>query len=185
MPSGEARENGPAKSHKVRDVIRRSFRRLMPRHHSDQEQQEKGKQSEETHAASDEGNHGHGLISTIRHSLRRRQTKAAETKESKAAEDSPLEISIIAEQPRAVFRQPSLDQYKPISAAPTGGVTLRGSLRRSTKDIRKQMMKSVFRKQSGDLDTELGEHGGELIWTERSETKPNTLLPGCIYSSFF
>uniref|UniRef100_A0AAG5CYE5 Uncharacterized protein n=1 Tax=Anopheles atroparvus TaxID=41427 RepID=A0AAG5CYE5_ANOAO len=163
---GEPRENGHGKSHKVRDVIRRSFRRLIPRHHSDQEPQEKGKDVEEKHP-SDEGNqgHGHGLISSIRHSLRRRQTTkaAADAKDNKATEDSPLEISIIAEQPRAVFRQPSLDQYKPITAAPAGGGTLRGSLRRSTKDIRKQMMKSVFRKQSGDLGAELGEHGGQLI----------------------
>uniref|UniRef100_A0A182KBP1 Uncharacterized protein n=1 Tax=Anopheles christyi TaxID=43041 RepID=A0A182KBP1_9DIPT len=166
-----ARETAPIKSHKVRDVIRRSFRRLMPRGqagHAD----EPPKERVEDKSQAPRGEEGHGLISSIRHSLRRRQAKAKPsgedehaTTESKQSgkDESPLEMSIIAEQPRAVFRQPSLDQYKPIIAATSGGGTLRGSLRRSTKDIRKQMMKSVFRKQSGDLDGDHGQHVGQLI----------------------
>uniref|UniRef100_A0A182T5K1 Uncharacterized protein n=1 Tax=Anopheles maculatus TaxID=74869 RepID=A0A182T5K1_9DIPT len=136
-------ENVPIKSHKVRDVIRRSFRRLIPRGQSNEPKDEEEKQI--TPAGE-----GQGLISSIRHSLRRRQTKAKageeEGNKQNAEEQSPLEISIIAEQPRAVFRQPSMDQYKPIAAATgsngSGSGTLRSSLRRSTKDIRKQMMKS-------------------------------------------
>ncbi|XP_040175229.1 uncharacterized protein LOC120908373 [Anopheles arabiensis] len=171
-----AREAGaPVKSHKVRDVIRRSFRRLIPRGQA-ANTDEPLKEGEEKQPASQRDGEGHGLISTIRHSLRRRQTAkakpttgeeenvvVAESKQPEQAGESVLEMSIIAEQPRAVFRQPSLDQYKPIAAAPSGGGTLRSSLRRSTKDIRKQMMKSVFRKQSGDLDGDHGQHVGQLI----------------------
>uniref|UniRef100_A0A182XWM6 Uncharacterized protein n=1 Tax=Anopheles stephensi TaxID=30069 RepID=A0A182XWM6_ANOST len=158
-----SQDNAPIKSHKVRDVIRRSFRRLIPRGQSNEPKDEEEKQA--TPAGE-----SHGLISSIRHSLRRRQPKAKAGEEDgnkqNVAEPSPLEMSIIAEQPRAVFRQPSLDQYKPIAAA-TGSNgsagTLRNSLRRSTKDIRKQMMKSVFRKQTGDLDGDHhhGHHVGE------------------------
>ncbi|XP_052890160.1 uncharacterized protein LOC128298447 [Anopheles moucheti] len=173
--AGDARTNAPIKSHKVRDVIRRSFRRLIPRSQTGSNDP-KGTVEEKQSLPE-----GHGLISTIRHSLRRRQTKAKSGEEDtngtgakqnveEEEQQSPLEMSIIAEQPRAVFRQPSLEQYKPI-AATTGsgggaGGTLRSSLRRSTKDIRKQMMKSVFRKQSGDLDGDHhhhGQHVGDLI----------------------
>ncbi|XP_050069020.1 uncharacterized protein LOC126557338 [Anopheles maculipalpis] len=161
VPQGD---NAPVKSHKVRDAIRRSFRRLIPRGQSNEPKDEEENQSLPAGAES------HGLISSIRHSLRRRQTKAKpdedEGNKQNAEKQSPLEISIIAEQPRAVFRQPSLDQYKPIAAAASSngsGGTLRSSLRRSTKDIRKQMMKSVFRKQTGDLDGDhhQGHHVGE------------------------
>uniref|UniRef100_A0A182WNI3 Uncharacterized protein n=1 Tax=Anopheles minimus TaxID=112268 RepID=A0A182WNI3_9DIPT len=168
-----SRTNAPIKSHKVRDVIRRSFRRLIPRSHEPKDVVEE-KQSLPTGTGE-----GHGLISTIRHSLRRRPAKAKSGEEEnngteskdEERQPSPLEMSIIAEQPRAVFRQPSLDQYKPIAVNSGGagvgsaGGTLRNSLRRSTKDIRKQMMKSVFRKQSGDLDGDhhRGQHVGDLI----------------------
>uniref|UniRef100_A0A182P8N5 Uncharacterized protein n=1 Tax=Anopheles epiroticus TaxID=199890 RepID=A0A182P8N5_9DIPT len=169
--SVEGAEGAPIKSHKVRDVIRRSFRRLIPvRSHTADEPPKEG---EEKNVAGRE-EEGHGLISTLRHSLRRRQPKAKqasceeenskpEAPKQSGKEESPLEMSIIVEQPRAVFRQPSLDQYKPIAAPMAGGGTLRSSLRRSTKDIRKQMMKSVFRKQSGDLDGDHGQHVGQLI----------------------
>ncbi|XP_052868210.1 uncharacterized protein LOC128274144 [Anopheles cruzii] len=174
IPDG--REGGAGKSHKVRDVIRRSFRRLIPRHQSvaiPPEGHEKAKETEAKQSGA-EGAHGHGLISSIRHSLRRRHPKAPSSAESEgdrkpseaeAAVDSALEMSIIAEQPRTVFRQPSLEQYTPIAAAPSGGATLRSSFRRSTKDIGKQMMKSVFRKQtaSGDLATENGQRVGPLV----------------------
>ncbi|XP_053659610.1 uncharacterized protein LOC128708656 [Anopheles marshallii] len=170
----DSRTNAPIKSHKVRDVIRRSFRRLIPRSQTGSNDP-KGPVEEKQSQHGTGGVEGHGLISTIRHSLRRRQTNRAkpgeqDTNGTEAEEQqSPLEMSIIAEQPRAVFRQPSLEQYKPIAAATgTGGGaggTLRSSLRRSTKDIRKQMMKSVFRKQSGDLDGDHhhGQHVGALI----------------------
>ncbi|XP_053671210.1 uncharacterized protein LOC128721475 [Anopheles nili] len=160
----DGRGNAPVKSHKVRDAIRRSFRRLIPKGHSDE-----AKEMEENHPHSND-REGHGLISSIRHSLRRRPPKAQpdvqsceDENKNQTSGESPLEMSIIAEQPRAIFRQPSLDQYKPIVAAPSGGETLRNSLRRSTKDIRKQMMKSVFRKQSGELDGDHGQHVGQLI----------------------
>ncbi|XP_050087163.1 uncharacterized protein LOC126572138 [Anopheles aquasalis] len=150
------------KSHKVRDAIRRSFRRLIPRHQSATVSSEEPKAKDADHEEGHGHGHGHGLISSIRHSLRRRQPKAASSetvegtkKQEGTSDESPLEMSIIAEQPRAVYRQPALNEYKPIAANPAGAVgsTLRSSLRRSTKDIRKQMMKSVFRKQtpSGDL----------------------------------
>lgn len=165
---------GGGKSHKVRDVIRRSFRRLIPRHQSatvsaSEEPKAKDADHEEGHG------HGHGLISSIRHSLRRRQPKAASgepadgAKKPEASGESPLEMSIIAEQPRAVYRQPALNEYKPIAANPAGAVgsTLRSSLRRSTKDIRKQMMKSVFRKQTTSGDLLAGENAqhrdGQLV----------------------
>uniref|UniRef100_A0A182QNT1 Uncharacterized protein n=1 Tax=Anopheles farauti TaxID=69004 RepID=A0A182QNT1_9DIPT len=161
------RETAPTKSHKVRDVIRRSFRRLMPRAQSTTEEVRRADEKQPSGGSGD----GHGLISSIRHSLRRRQTKTVQSgceeegKKMDAKPDSVLEMSIIAEQPRAVFRQPSLDQYKPIAATATGGGggALRNSLRRSTKDIRKQMMKSVFRKQTEDLDADHGQHVGQLV----------------------
>ncbi|XP_049537532.1 uncharacterized protein LOC125952224 [Anopheles darlingi] len=166
-PSGDFKcpasvPEGGGKSHKVRDAIRRSFRRLIPRHQSATVSGEEKPNNKDGHDDHEEGHgHGHGLISSIRHSLRRRQPKAAASepsdgtkKPSEASDESPLEMSIIAEQPRVVYRQPALNEYKPIAANPGAvGSTLRSSLRRSTKDIRKQMMKSVFRKQttSGDL----------------------------------
>uniref|UniRef100_A0A182M1K4 Uncharacterized protein n=1 Tax=Anopheles culicifacies TaxID=139723 RepID=A0A182M1K4_9DIPT len=169
----ECRTNAPIKSHKVRDVIRRSFRRLIPRSH-----EPKGDGDEKQSVPTGAGE-GHGLISSIRHSLRRRAAKAKPDGEENNGKETldvdqqpaPLEMSIIAEQPRAVFRQPSLEQYKPIavnsggSGVGSAGGTLRNSLRRSTKDIRKQMMKSVFRKQTGDLDGDHhhGQHVGDLI----------------------
>ncbi|XP_049280799.1 uncharacterized protein LOC125762574 [Anopheles funestus] len=175
--AGDSRTNAPVKSHKVRDVIRRSFRRLIPRSQTGSNEPKADVEEKQTHHGTGEG---HGLISSIRHSLRRRQTKAksgeeesngTESKQNAEEErQSPLEMSIIAEQPRAVFRQPSLDQYKPIATHTGGsgggatGATLRNSLRRSTKEMRKQMMKSVFRKQSGDLDGDHhGQHVGDFI----------------------
>ncbi|XP_065077262.1 uncharacterized protein LOC135700630 [Ochlerotatus camptorhynchus] len=135
------------KSHKVKDVIRRSFRKLMhpKQQHHDQVQitdlDEKPK-SEEGH---------HGFISTIRHSFRRKvhKTKDPQQKDEDGEAEKVLDMSVIVEAPRAVFRQPSADEYRTI--VPGGsmdkvGSTLRSSLRRSTKDMKKQMMKNVFKK---------------------------------------
>ncbi|XP_055609404.1 LOW QUALITY PROTEIN: uncharacterized protein LOC129756519 [Uranotaenia lowii] len=153
-------ETAPSgKSHKVKDVIRRSFRKLMhPKH------QELVNDTDAKPAKSEESS---GLISSLRQSLRRKVGKAKPSEETgdnnktdtslekETPKDSPLEMSIIGEEPRAVFRQPSSDEsddYKPIaSGIATGdriGTSLRSSLRRSTKDVKKHMMKTVFKKAS-------------------------------------
>lgn len=138
------------KSHKVKDVIRRSFRKLIhPKQHQEPQVQitdldEKPK-SEESH---------HGFISSIRHSLRRKTHKSKETQQksdenSEEDEAKELEMSVIVEAPRSVFRQPSADEYRTIAAGGSMdkvGSTLRSSLRRSTKDMKRQMMKNVFKK---------------------------------------
>ncbi|XP_062535593.1 uncharacterized protein LOC134204816, partial [Armigeres subalbatus] len=136
-----------SKTNKMKDAIRKSFRKLIhPKQHQEPQVQitdldEKPK-SEEPH---------HGFMSSIRHSLRR---KAHKTKEPRPTDDAPeeekeLEMSIIVETPRAVFRQPSADEYRTIAAGGSMdkvGSTLRSSLRRSTKDMKRQMMKNVFKK---------------------------------------
>ncbi|KXJ75511.1 hypothetical protein RP20_CCG011584 [Aedes albopictus] len=150
-------EAAPAtKSHKVKDVIRRSFRKLMhPKQHHQEvphvqitDLDEKPK-AEESH---------HGFMSSIRHSLRRKahkskeaQPKGADDEDAAEAEElKELDMSVIVETPRAVFRQPSADEYRTIAAGGGSidkvGSTLRGSLRRSTKDMKRQMMKTVFKK---------------------------------------
>lgn len=137
------------KGSKVKDAIRRSFRKLInPKANQPQitDLDEKPKE---------------GLISTIRHSLRRKTGGGNKSKHLE--EDTPedyedpepanpvLEMSIIAEAPRTVFRQPATGEYKPISSGATSsgaaGSLLRSSLRRSTKDVKRHMMKSVFKKE--------------------------------------
>ncbi|XP_053697191.1 uncharacterized protein LOC128744321 [Sabethes cyaneus] len=143
---------GPSatKSHKVKDAIRRSFRRLI---HPKQQHQELVVEAAEKPPKPEES-HG-GLMASIRHSLRRkthRGTKAKDQPEDEADQQQPsvLEMSIIAEGPRAVFKQPSNDGYTPITigngTTDKVGTTLRSSLRRSTKDMKKHMIKSVFNK---------------------------------------
>ncbi|KAL9697014.1 hypothetical protein quinque_000455 [Culex quinquefasciatus] len=139
------------KGSKVKDAIRRSFRKLIhPKANQPQvtDLDEKPKE---------------GLISTIRHSLRRKTGNKPKHLEEETLEDyddpeptpnpGVLEMSIIAEAPRTVFRQPATGEYKPISSGATGsgpsaaGSLLRSSLRRSTKDVKRHMMKSVFKKE--------------------------------------
>ncbi|XP_055549230.1 uncharacterized protein LOC129732402 [Wyeomyia smithii] len=142
----EAVSSGDSKSHKVKDAIRRSFRRLI--HPKQQHQEldidaaEKAPKPEEPHS---------GLMASIRHSLRRKTQKNKPKDQQEVDQEekqSTLEMSIIVETPRAVFKQPSSDGYTPIAAGTTDkvGSTLRSSLRRSTKDMKKHMMKSVFNK---------------------------------------
>ncbi|KAL1379360.1 hypothetical protein pipiens_003804 [Culex pipiens pipiens] len=136
------------KGSKVKDAIRRSFRKLIhPKANQPQitDLDEKPKES---------------LISTIRHSLRRKTGNKPKHLEEDTPEDyddpepanpGVLEMSIIAEAPRTVFRQPATGEYKPISSGATGsgsvaaGSLLRSSLRRSTKDVKRHMMK--FKKE--------------------------------------
>ncbi|XP_058448103.1 uncharacterized protein LOC131428292 [Malaya genurostris] len=124
------------KTHKVKDAIRRSFRKLI---HPKHQELEVDCQSGESHSS--------GLISSIRHSLRRKTNKN-KTDDEEHCKETVLEMSIIAEAPRTVFKQPSSNDYKPITGSSTDkmGSTLRHSLRRSTKDIKRHMMKNVFKK---------------------------------------
>lgn len=141
---------GSQKSHKVKDVIRRSFRKLIPTKNQEQittDLDEKPK-TEESHG---------GLISTIRHSLRRKNYKTipSTSEEEEQQRDTVLETSIIVEAPRTVFKQPLNDQYKPINSGNSMekvGSSLRSSLRRSTKDMKKQMMKNVFKKAADEKE---------------------------------
>ncbi|XP_055640316.1 uncharacterized protein LOC129777822 [Toxorhynchites rutilus septentrionalis] len=141
-------DNIAGKSYKVKDVIRRSIRKLI--HAKSQEQittdlDDERPKTEESH----------GFISTIRHSLRRKNHKIISTKQKEEQErEAVLETSIIVEAPRVVFKQPSNKQYKPIagSSVEKVGSTLRSSLRRSTKDMKKQMMKNVFKKAAEEKE---------------------------------
>lgn len=135
------------KSHKVKDVIRRSFRKLM---HPKQQQHDQIQITDLDEKPKSEEGH-HGFMSTIRHSFRRKvhKVKEPQPKDEDVEAEKALDMSVIVEAPRAVFRQPSEDEYRTI--APSGsmdkvGSTLRSSLRRSTKDMKKQMMKNVFKK---------------------------------------
>lgn len=136
------------KSHKVKDVIRRSFRKLM---HPKQQQHDHVQITDlDENPKSEEGHHG--FISTIRHSFRRKVHKMKEPHprdDDEGYVEKGLDMSVIVEAPRAVFRQPSEDEYRTIAPGGTMdkvGSTLRSSLRRSTKDMKRQMMKNVFKK---------------------------------------
>ncbi|XP_058825296.1 uncharacterized protein LOC131685522 [Topomyia yanbarensis] len=134
------------KSHKFKETIRRSFRKLMhPKHQELEVECHEKPKPEEPHSG--------GLMSTIRHSLRRKTHKGkAEEEEDRQNDEAVLEMSIIVETPRTVFKQPSNDGYKPIAGGSVDkmGSTLRSSLRRSTKDMKKHVMKSVFKQKVGD-----------------------------------
>jgi hypothetical protein len=160
--SVDFKEPTAIKPTKVKDVIRKSIRRLI--HKNDYQEQNKENKENKTehhgfmstirhslkfHHKSDEklnkeeNSHHHGLISTIRHSLRRKD-KHQHLKEEKT--DCNLDMSVIGDEPRKVYRE-TVDE-KPIVpiVAPSNPTTfIRSSLRRSTRDA-KRGVKTVIKK---------------------------------------
>lgn len=135
--SKSAKSDKSAKSngHGVRNMIRKSIRKLMhPMHHQQQQQQE---QSEEPAQQ-----HHNNIISSIRHSLRRRPQKQPQP----AAESTaPADISIVDSSERTIKLRSNVAQteYMPIEQLTNEKKhTLRNSIRRSTRDV----LRHVFHK---------------------------------------
>lgn len=133
--SSKSDKSAKSNGHGVRNMIRKSIRKLMhPMHHQQQQQQE---QSEEPAQ-----HHHNNIISSIRHSLRRRPQKqpqpAAET-------TAPADISIVDSSERTMKLRSNVAQteYMPIEQLTNEKKhTLRNSIRRSTRDV----LRHVFHK---------------------------------------
>lgn len=111
-------------------VIRRSIRKLM--HHDKTEKSTKPEDAEKEHE---------GLISSIRHSFRRKP------KTMPPAQN--LEISIISEDSRTVYTENKVEIK---SQSEIKSTFARTGFRRSTKEVKKQVMKSVFQKKVEEFD---------------------------------
>lgn len=119
-------------SNKIADAIRKSFRKLIPNKHHENEKKELSKEDEKSH----------GLMSTIRQSFRRK--KIPET--ILPTEDH--DVSIINDDVRMIFKS-TQNSIKEVKIEDFGRrVTLRSSFRKSTKNV----MKSVFKKNVENYD---------------------------------
>jgi hypothetical protein len=116
-----------APKHKFGDSIRRSIRKLM--HHDKPEKTEKDKVEPEAEKE--------GLLSSIRHSLRRKPKTVPLSVDD-------LEMSIVVDESRHVFKENKVEIK---TTSEIKSTIIRNSLRRSTKDVKKQVMKSVFQKK--------------------------------------
>lgn len=133
--SSKSDKSAKSNGHGVRNMIRKSIRKLMhPMHHQQQQQQE---QSEEPAQ-----HHHNNIISSIRHSLRRRPQKQPQP----AAESTaPADISIVDSSERTMKLRSNVAQteYMPIEQLTNEKKhTLRNSIRRSTRDV----LRHVFHK---------------------------------------
>ncbi|KAH8305327.1 hypothetical protein KR044_005061 [Drosophila immigrans] len=123
-------------SHGVRHMIRKSIRKLMhPMQHSEEEQPQQQQQQ----------HHHHGnIISSIRHSLRRRPQKQPQPEEEDA-QQRPADISIVDSSERTMKLRSNVPQteYMRIEQLTNEKKhTLRNSIRRSTRDV----LRHVFHK---------------------------------------
>lgn len=156
--SKESNEEKPKEQHEmfggIRSSIRKSIRKLM-HPHSGKSKSSEDVSAKDTNTPSSSTN----ILSSIRHSLRRKQPKQPLATSTPC--DSLHDISIIDNcKPRAVFKDVAIDKEKVIvTNAGDGEDFAGGSLFRSKTTIRssfrkssRHVMKSVFNKNIEDYD---------------------------------
>lgn len=133
--SSKSEKSAKSNGHGVRHMIRKSIRKLMhPMQHHQQEQSEEPAQQNNQH-------HQNNIISSIRHSLRRRPQKP----QPAAAATAPADISIVDSSERTMKLRSNVPQteYMRIEQLTNEKKhTLRNSIRRSTRDV----LRHVFHK---------------------------------------
>lgn len=117
--------------HKVSNLIRKSFRKLL---HHNQKPEPKPDKEEEYDL------HSGNIFNTLRQSLRR---KAKE----EPMLDKPGDISIIDKSERKVFKAKIDAEVKNVNE-----FSFRRSFRKSSKDVRNQVLKNVFKKNVDAYD---------------------------------
>ncbi|XP_023293973.2 uncharacterized protein LOC111677134 [Lucilia cuprina] len=142
--SGDADDNNK-KTMNVKNIIRKSIRKLM---------HPNGQQPKETEKDLDEKieHEKHGLMNAIRHSLRRKPTKNVQDEEPVTKE---CEISIIDGTERTMkLKSEALEtEYLKIEDLTNEKKhNLRNSIRKSTREVRNHLMKSVFHKKHEEYD---------------------------------
>ncbi|XP_034119227.1 uncharacterized protein LOC117578130 [Drosophila albomicans] len=130
--------------HGVRNIIRKSIRKLMhPMQHQHAEEAQPAAQQQQQH-------HGSNIISSIRHSLRRRPQKQTQPQPLVEEESQrPADISIVDSSERTMKLRSNVPQteYMRIEQLTNEKKhTLRNSLRRSTRDV----LRHVFHKSQQD-----------------------------------
>ncbi|KAH8399858.1 hypothetical protein KR215_003572 [Drosophila sulfurigaster] len=130
--------------HGVRNMIRKSIRKLMhPMQHQQAEEAQPAAQQQQQH-------HGSNIISSIRHSLRRRPQKQTQPQPLVEEESQrPADISIVDSSERTMKLRSNVPQteYMRIEQLTNEKKhTLRNSLRRSTRDV----LRHVFHKSQQD-----------------------------------
>ncbi|XP_070074889.1 trichohyalin [Drosophila takahashii] len=121
----------------MKGMIRKSIRRLMQptHHHTSPEKSEKSEDKEAPH------HHHHNILTSIRHSLRRRPQKIP----AEDAEPLPADISIIDTSERTMKLRSSVAQTEYMTIEQLTNEkkhSLRNSIRRSTRDV----LRHVFHK---------------------------------------
>ncbi|EDW06148.1 uncharacterized protein LOC6585678 [Drosophila mojavensis] len=121
-------------AHGVRNMIRKSIRKLMPK------PQAEHKQQSEQESDSSEKPH-HNILTSIRHSLRRRPQKP----QPQAPNCGPLDVSIVDSSERTMKLRSTIPQIEYMTIDQLTNEkkhTLRNSIRRSTRDV----LRHVFHK---------------------------------------
>lgn len=135
------------KSLNVKNIIRKSIRKLMhPNQHD-----EKVQMSRENEDLIDKPDHN-GLMNAIRQSLRRKPAKNVQDEEPVAKE---CEISIIDTTERTMKLKSDALQTEYIKIEDLTNEkkpNLRNSIRKSTREVKNQIMKSVFHKKHEEYD---------------------------------
>ncbi|XP_055905483.1 uncharacterized protein LOC129940976 [Eupeodes corollae] len=134
----------------MKSMIRNSIRKLIhPNKTSIEDKAEK-----KTHASSENhSSNGHHFMETIRHSLRRKPQK--DVIEMPSAEPSVREISIIDTSERKMKLKSNAihtGYIKMEDLATERKTSLRSSIRKSTRDVKNQIMKSVFHKNNEEYN---------------------------------
>lgn len=135
--SSKSEKSVKSNGHGVRNMIRKSIRKLM---HPMQQQHQQA-HSEEPAQQQNNHQHHHNIISSIRHSLRRRPQKPQPAAETTA----PADISIVDSSERTMKLRSNVPQteYMRIEQLTNEKKhTLRNSIRRSTRDV----LRHVFHK---------------------------------------
>ncbi|XP_073830401.1 partner of numb [Musca autumnalis] len=137
------------KSMNVKNMIRKSIRKLM---HPSQQTTKASEACEggETDEAHEKHSHG-GILNSIRHSLRRKPNRVPLEEEHSHV----TELSIIDGSERTMKLKSDLVQTEYVKIEDLTNEkkhTLRNSIRRSTREMGHQLMKSVFHKKHEEYD---------------------------------
>lgn len=125
------------KSSGFRDSIRKSIRKLMP-----------SNSVKETTQPTSLGEPTGSVFTTLRQSFRR---KPASSKTTLIDEGNPHDVSVLMDVDRKVFKQTSHETTSDDALNSFGRKkSLRSSFRNTTKDVRRHVMKSVFKRNVED-----------------------------------
>ncbi|XP_065365722.1 uncharacterized protein pon [Calliphora vicina] len=145
--SNKAEENSK-KSMNVKNIIRKSIRKLMHPHQHDQQQAD----AKDDLAENPEHEKHHGFMNAIRQSLRRKPAKNVVDEEPATKE---CEISIIDSTERTMKLKSNASETEFVKIEDLTNEkkhNLRNSIRKSTREVRNHFMKSVFHKKHEEYD---------------------------------